>query len=208
MFKTINEDASAELVEKKSKFIANIFYIESVEEAEEKIKEVNKKYFDARHNCYAFSVYTDNGIVSRFSDNGEPSGTAGGPMLNILQGLGLSNCLVIVTRYFGGILLGTGGLVRAYSDATKLAIENTKIINKDLGIEAKFVVSYSDLQKLQYYFNKNDVKILDTKYNENIEVVFEITKEKYENILKQKQEMNLNFSILEEEILRDKYIEI
>ena len=208
MFKTINEDASAELVEKKSKFIANIFYIESVEEAEEKIKEVNKKYFDARHNCYAFSVYTDKGIVSRFSDNGEPSGTAGGPMLNILQGLGLSNCLVIVTRYFGGILLGTGGLVRAYSDATKLAIENTKIINKDLGIEAKFVVSYSDLQKLQYYFSKNDVKILDTKYNENIEVVFEITKEKYENILKQKQEMNLNFSILEEEILRDKYIEI
>lgn len=208
MFKTINEDASAELVEKKSKFIANIFYVESVEEAEEKIKEVNKKYFDARHNCYAFSIYTDNGIVSRFSDNGEPSGTAGGPMLNILQGQGLSNCLVIVTRYFGGILLGTGGLVRAYSDATKLAIENTKIINKDLGIEVSFLVPYSDLQKLQYYFNKNEIKILDTKYNENIEVIFEITKEKYQNILKQKQEMNLNFDILEEMVLRDKYIEI
>ncbi len=208
MFKTINEDASAELVEKKSKFIANIFYVESVEEAEEKIKEVNKKYFDARHNCYAFSIYTDNGIVSRFSDNGEPSGTAGGPMLNILQGQGLSNCLVIVTRYFGGILLGTGGLVRAYSDATKLAIENTKIINKDLGIEASLLVSYSDLQKLQYYFNKNEIKILDTKYNENIEVIFETTKEKYQNILKQKQEMNLNFDILEEKVLKDKYIEI
>lgn len=208
MFKTINEDASAELVEKKSKFIANIFYVESVEEAEEKIKEVNKKYFDARHNCYAFSIYTDNGIVSRFSDNGEPSGTAGGPMLNILQGQGLSNCLVIVTRYFGGILLGTGGLVRAYSDATKLAIENTKIINKDLGIEVSFLVPYSDLQKLQYYFNKNEIKILDIKYNENIEVTFEITKEKYQNILKQKQEMNLNFDILEEMVLRDKYIEI
>ena len=208
MFKTINGDASAELVEKKSKFIANIFYVESIEEAEEKIKEVNKKYFDARHNCYAFSIYTDNGIVSRFSDNGEPSGTAGGPMLNILQGQGLSNCLVIVTRYFGGILLGTGGLVRAYSDATKLVIENTKIINKDLGIEASFLVAYSELQKLQYYFNKNDIKILDIKYNENIEVIFEITKEKYQNILKQKQEMNLNFDILEEMVLRDKYIEI
>ena len=208
MFKTIKEDTSAELVEKKSKFIANIFYVESVEEAEEKIKEVNKKYFDARHNCYAFSIYTDNGIVSRFSDNGEPSGTAGGPMLNILQGQGLSNCLVIVTRYFGGILLGTGGLVRAYSDATKLAIENTKIINKDLGIEASLLVSYSDLQKLQYYFNKNDIKILDTKYNENIEVIFETTKEKYQNILNQKQEMNLNFNILEEKVLKDKYIEI
>ena len=208
MFKTIKFDASAELVEKKSKFIGNIFYVESVEEAEEKIKEINKKYFDARHNCYAFSIYTDNGIVSRFSDNGEPSGTAGGPMLNILQGLGLSNCLVMVTRYFGGILLGTGGLVRAYSDATKLAIENTEIIDKALGIEASFVVSYSDLQKLQYYFNKNDIAILDIKYNENIEVIFEITKEKYQNILNLKEEMNLNFIILENKIIKDKYIKI
>lgn len=208
MFKTIKSDTSAELVEKKSKFIANIFYVESVEEAEEKIKEVNKKYFDARHNCYAFSIYTDNGLVTRFSDNGEPSGTAGGPMLNILQGQGLSNCLVIVTRYFGGILLGTGGLVRAYSDATKLALENVEIINKDLGIEAKFVVSYSDLQKLQYYFNKNEIKILDTKYNENIEVIFEITQNKYETILEQDRKMNLNFSILEKQILKEKYIEI
>ena len=208
MFKTIRFDASAELVEKKSKFIGNIFYVESVEEAEEKIKEINKKYFDARHNCYAFSIYTDNGIISRFSDNGEPSGTAGGPMLNILQGLGLSNCLVMVTRYFGGILLGTGGLVRAYSDATKLAIENTEIIDKALGIEASFVVSYSDLQKLQYYFNKNDIAILDIKYNENIEVIFEITKEKYQNILNLKEEMNLNFIILENKIIKDKYIKI
>lgn len=208
MFKTIKSDISAELVEKKSKFIANAYYVESIEEAEERIKEVNKKYFDARHNCYAFSIYTDNGIISRFSDNGEPSGTAGGPMLNILQGLGLSNCLVIVTRYFGGILLGTGGLVRAYSEATKLAIENTEIINKDLGIEAKFVISYSDLQKLQYYFNKNNINILDSKYNENIEVIFEITKEKYEYILKQEKNVSLNFNILNKEILKDKYIEI
>ena len=208
MFKTIKADISAELVEKKSKFIANAYYVESVEEAEEKIKEINKKYFDARHNCYAFSIYTDNGIITRFSDNGEPSGTAGGPMLNIIQSTGISNCLVVVTRYFGGILLGTGGLVRAYSDATKLALENTEIIIKDLGIEVKFIISYSDLQKLQYYFNKNDIKILDTKYNENIEVFFEITKEKYEDILKQEENVNLNFNILNKEILKDKYIEV
>lgn len=208
MFKTIKSDTSAELVEKKSKFIANVFYIESVEEAEEKIKEINKKYFDARHNCYAFSVYTDNGIVTRFSDNGEPSGTAGGPMLNIIQSTGISNCLVIVTRYFGGILLGTGGLVRAYSDTTKLALENTELIYKDLGLETKIVVSYSDLQKLQYYFNKNNIKIIDIKYSENIEMIFEITKNKYENILEQEEKMNLNFSILEIEILRNKYIEV
>lgn len=208
MFKTIKSDSSAELVEKKSKFIANLFYIESVEEAEEKIKEINKKYFDARHNCYAFSVYTDSGIVTRFSDNGEPSGTAGGPMLNIIQSTGISNCLVIVTRYFGGILLGTGGLVRAYSDATKLAFSNTELIIKDLGLEVKMVVSYSELQKLQYYFNKNNIKIIDTQYNENIEVIFEITKNKYEDILEQEEKMNLNFNILGKEILKEKYIEI
>lgn len=208
MFKTIKNDTLAELVEKKSKFIANAFYVESVEEAEEKIKEINKKYFDARHNCYAFSIYTDNGLVNRFSDNGEPSGTAGGPMLNIIQSIGISNCLIIVTRYFGGILLGTGGLVRAYSDATKLALESTEIITKDLGLEVKFIISYSDLQKLQYYFNKNDIKIIDTKYNENIEVVFEITKEKYQIILEQEDKMNLNFNILDKEILGNKYIKI
>ena len=208
MFKSIKSDTSAELVEKKSKFIANVFYIESVEEAEEKIKEINKKYFDARHNCYAFSVYTDNGIVTRFSDNGEPSGTAGGPMLNIIQSTGISNCLVLVTRYFGGILLGTGGPVRAHSDTTKLALENTELIYKDLGLETKIVVSYSDLQKLQYYFNKNNIKIIDIKYSENIEMIFEITKNKYENILEQEEKMNLNFSILEIEILRNKYIEV
>ena len=208
MFKTIKTDTSAELVEKKSKFIANAFYVESVEEAEEKIKEINKKFFDARHNCYAFSIYTDNGIINRFSDNGEPSGTAGGPMLNIIQASGISNCLIIVTRYFGGILLGTGGLVRAYSDTTKLALENTEIITKDLGLEVKFLISYSDLQKLQYYFNKNEINIVDIKYNENIEVIFEITKEKYQIILEQEEKMNLNFNILEKETLRNKYIEI
>ena len=85
MFKTINENVSAEIVEKKSKFIANIFYVETVEEAEEKVKEIKKKYFDARHNCFAYSVFTKDGIVNRFSDDGEPSGTAGGPMLNILN---------------------------------------------------------------------------------------------------------------------------
>lgn len=206
MFKTIRENTSAEIVQKKSKFIGNIFYIESVEEAEQIIKQINKKYFDARHNCYAFSVYTENGIINRFSDDGEPSGTAGGPMLNILNSNGLSNVLVIVTRYFGGILLGTGGLVRAYSDAVVKSLENAVIINKDLGIEAEFEVSYSDLQKLQYYFEKNDIKILNSDFYTNVKVTFEITKEKYKQILENKQ--NLTFAIINASIKTDKYIEI
>lgn len=129
-FRTIKENVTAQLIEKKSKFIANVFYIESKLEAENIIKEVNKKYWDARHNCFAFRVMEDERIVERASDNGEPQGTAGAPMLNIISKNNLCNILVVVTRYFGGILLGTGGLVRAYSDVTNLALENASLINK------------------------------------------------------------------------------
>jgi len=105
MFKTVEEDVSAEIVEKKSKFIANVFYVESANKAEEIIKNTKKKYYDSRHNCFAYRIYSKEGMVQRFSDDGEPSGTAGAPMLNILESKNLSNILVIVTRYFGGILL-------------------------------------------------------------------------------------------------------
>ena len=127
-FITIMEDVQAEVVEKKSKFIANFFYIETVEQAEEIIKNTKKKYFDARHNCIAYRVVNDGQCVEKSSDDGEPSGTAGAPMLNILQKNGLANVLIIVTRYFGGILLGTGGLVRAYSDSLLKVIEKSTLV--------------------------------------------------------------------------------
>lgn len=204
MFKSIEKNTTAEIVEKKSKFIANLYYIESVEEAEELIKQTNKKYFDARHNCYAFSVCTENGIVNRFSDDGEPSGTAGGPMLNILTSQNLSNILIIVTRYFGGILLGTGGLVKAYTSASIEALNQATIVQKELGKEVKFVVNYPDLEKLKYYLKQNSIKISDIEYSENVNVIVEITEEKLEKILEQRE--NLNFNILEYEILREKFI--
>ena len=124
-FITIKQNVQAEIIEKKSKFIANFFYVENVEEAEKMIKETKKKYFDARHNCIAYRVVEDGQIIEKSSDDGEPSGTAGSPMLNILQKNNLANVLIVVTRYFGGILLGTGGLVRAYSDSLLKAIENS-----------------------------------------------------------------------------------
>ena len=204
MFKTIKEDTTAEIVEKKSKFIANVFYIESQEEAEEKIKMVGKKYFDARHNCYAYSIFTKNGIVNKFSDDGEPSGTAGAPMLNILTGKGITNVLVVVTRYFGGILLGTGGLVRAYTGATQEALENASIIEKDLGIEAEIEVSYTDLEKCKYYLNQKDIIITDSEYSENIKLKIETTEEKLNEIEENKH--NINFSIINKVVLREKYI--
>ena len=193
MFKTINKNISAEIVEKKSKFIANIFYVETVEEAEENVKEIKKKHYDARHNCYAFSIFSKEGIVNRFSDDGEPSGTAGGPMLNILNGKDLTNLVVVVTRYFGGILLGTGGLIRAYTGATQGALGKLEEGHKDLGLEAKLITTYPELEKLKYYLKQNSI---------------DITEEKNNNILKAKEKYELNFGLLSTEVLKEKYIVI
>lgn len=208
MFKTINKNISAEIVEKKSKFIANVFYIETVEEAEGKVKEIKKKYFDARHNCYAFSVFTKEGIINRFSDDGEPSGTAGSPMLNILNSKGLTNIVVIVTRYFGGILLGTGGLVRAYTGAMQEALSQIEEVCKDLGLEAKLQTTYPDLEKLKYYLKQNEIDITNIEYNENVEVYVDITQDKYNKLLNAKENYDLNFNLLNTEIVKEKYIEI
>lgn len=206
MFKTINENVSSEIVEKKSKFIGNIFYVESVEEAEEKIKEVKKKYFDAKHNCFAFRIFTKDGIIERFSDDGEPSGTAGGPMLNLLSSQNLNNILVVVTRYFGGILLGTGGLVRAYSGTVQKGIEEAEIIEKDLGLEILIETNYSEIEKLKYYLKQNNINVIDTRFLENVEVICEMTKEKFEKLEKNINE--LSFKIVSLKKQNEKYIRL
>ena len=152
MFLTIQEEKlEEEIVEKKSKFIATLFYIENEEQANELIKNIKKQYHDARHNCFAYRVMTENGIVERFSDDGEPSGTAGAPMLNILEKNNMCNVLVVVTRYFGGILLGTGGLVRAYSDVTIKAINRATIAKETIGLEVEFEIEYAQLEGFKYY---------------------------------------------------------
>lgn len=206
MFKTISQsEVTAEIVEKKSKFIANIYYVETVIEAEEKIKEVKKKYYDARHNCFAYSIFSKDGIINRFSDDGEPSGTAGSPMLNIINSKNLSNILVVVTRYFGGILLGTGGLVRAYTGALQEALNSCTEVEKDLGLEVEFEVIYADFEKIKYYLNQNNIKMLNIEYKENISIVVEICRKKLEKIEFDKNE--LNFKILDTKIIKEKYIE-
>jgi len=167
-------------VEKKSKFIANVFYVESREEAENIIKQINKKYYDARHNCYAYRIITSDGIIEKASDDGEPSGTAGAPMLTILSKNELSNVLIIVTRYFGGILLGTGGLVKAYSEACSLCLENAQIVEKYIANVYKVEINYSDIDKFKYFAKNNKIVILNEEYLEN--VIFEIGIRK-ENIL-------------------------
>ncbi len=205
MFKTLEtKEIQAEVVEKKSKFIANIFYVESIEEAEERIKETKKKYFDARHNCFAYRVATKEGIVERFSDDGEPSGTAGGPMLTTLNGQNLANIVVIVTRYFGGILLGVGGLIRAYTLALQEALNKVPLKNMDLGVSAKIEISYADLEKLKYYCKQKDIRIIEIQYLENVEVITEMLEEKYDELELKRNE--LNFVIKEINLIGKKYI--
>ena len=158
-FKTIKNNETAEIEEKRSKFIANIFYVENIEEVEKYIKQTKKKYYDARHNCYAYMIREENNVLKKFSDDGEPSGTAGSPILNVIEKNNLCNVLIIVTRYFGGILLGAGGLVRAYTEAATKSVENAEIVEQELGYELEITIKYQDLEKLKYYCNKNNIRI-------------------------------------------------
>lgn len=128
--KTIKENVNAQISEKKSRFIADLIYVSSEEEAQANLEQIRKKYYDARHHCFAYRILEKDTILERASDDGEPSGTAGAPMLNLLSKNDLMNVLLVVTRYFGGILLGTGGLVRAYTGASQQAIKKASIVTQ------------------------------------------------------------------------------
>lgn len=203
-FKTIKENKKAQIIEKKSKFIANVIGVESQKEAEDMIFKIKKEYYDAKHNCFAYIVYEENKeIIKRFSDDGEPSGTAGAPILEILEKQNLYNVLVIVTRYFGGILLGTGGLVRAYSEATLKALDNTEYVRKTIGFEVSIEVDYKKLKDLKYLLERENIKIIDTIYLENVEITVEIPENKLTLILE-----NAKKNIIKQQIKTKKYIEI
>ena len=140
------------------------------------------------------------------SDDGEPSGTAGAPMLNILANEGLSNVLVIVTRYFGGILLGTGGLVRAYSEAVKEALNIASYVEKTRGNIVEIEIEYNDLDKIKYYLKQKNIKIIGNDYKENVILTVEMQKEKLEEFTNSSK--NMNFKIINYNILEEKNIEI
>ena len=190
-FITIENNVVSEFVEKKSKFIGNLFYIESSKQAEEIIKETKKKYFDAKHNCIAYRVIENGQLIERFSDNGEPQGTAGAPMLNILQKNNLVNVLIIVTRYFGGILLGTGGLVKAYQKSLMLALEDCKKITKVLGESLEVKLAYSDLESFKYYCKNNKINIVDIDYKEDIVCKIELEEDKKAKLLEDYEIKNI-----------------
>lgn len=204
MFYTIKDECSAEITEKKSKFMCNVFHVESVQEAEDKLNIIRKKYHDARHNCYVYKVVEEDAFKA--SDDGEPSGTAGVPMLNIVNGRNLSNILVVVTRYFGGILLGTGGLVRAYSLATTTALDDSNIIKQEMGLEASFNVEYKELEEVRYHLKNRNIVISGQEYLENVKVFVE---GREEDILKlQNEKLSERVELKDFVVLKKKYIEI
>lgn len=168
-YKTIYEGSEAEIVEKKSRFIATIRLVETEEEALAFIEEMRKKYWNATHNCFAYTIGERQEIV-RAGDDGEPGGTAGRPMLDVLLGEGLHNTAVVVTRYFGGTLLGTGGLVRAYSSAVQAGLSSSTIIEKQYGTMLEIRTDYNGIGKIQYFLGQRKIPIMDSQYTDQVAI--------------------------------------
>lgn len=181
--KVIKEQTVGEIVEKKSRFIATIRPVESKEEAEAFVAQMKKQYWDARHNCSAYIIGPANETMHS-SDDGEPSGTAGRPMLSVLTGWDVHNVAVVVTRYFGGVLLGTGGLVRAYQGAVTAALENAEIADQIPLMELDAIVEYGDISKIEYYVNQHDeVRLEGSEYTDKVKMMMLVVPDKIEQVM-------------------------
>lgn len=197
-YRTILEGGVGEITEKKSRFIATVRLVETEEEALAFIEEMRKKYWDARHNCYAYSI-GQNREYTRCSDDGEPSGTAGRPMLDVLLGEDVYNIAVVVTRYFGGVLLGTGGLVRAYSKAVQEGLAASRIIEKIHGISLAVTTDYTGIGKLQYIAGERKLPILDSEYTDNVVMKLLVPDEQTEAVKKAITEATSGQAVMEKE---------
>ncbi len=172
---TVMGEGQAEIVEKRSRFIANVRPIVSENDAIDYIEKIKKKYWDARHNCYAYQLGEKNGI-QRYSDDGEPGGTAGMPILDVLRGRDIKDTIVVVTRYFGGTLLGTGGLVRAYSSAARAGIEAAGLTQRVLHSLIDITVDYTLSGKVQYEIMSKGCIVKDTVYTDKVKFTIQAEK--------------------------------
>lgn len=170
-YKVLYREGSGELVEKKSRFIADLRPVKTEEEALAFIEEIRKKYWDARHHCFAY-IIGDRGQTARCSDDGEPSQTAGKPMMDVLAGGELHDVCAVVTRYFGGTLLGTGGLVRAYSGAVKEGLKRCVAVEKKLAVKLEVTADYNSVGKIQYIAAQEGIDTLDSRYTDKAELTF------------------------------------
>lgn len=164
-YRFVYEGGMGEIVEKKSRFIAVMQPVDTEEEALTYIEKLKKKYWDARHHCFAYVIGER---LQRFSDDGEPQGTAGKPILDVLLGEALTNALIVVIRYFGGTLLGTGGLVRAYGQSARMALENSVILEKQKGIMLEITSDYNGIGKIQYLLGKEGFDIWQSDYAQQV----------------------------------------
>lgn len=196
-FLLLVKGAETELVEKKSRFIATIRPVTSEGEAAAFIEEMKKKYYDARHNCSAF-VIGSRAELTRSSDDGEPSGTAGRPMLEVLLGSGIRNIAVVVTRYFGGTLLGTGGLVRAYSGAVKEALALCETARQHFGVKLRIRTDYNGVGKIQYLLATKNIGVMDSVYGADVEMTVIAPIEEYDRLCKEITEATSARAQLEE----------
>ena len=166
-YKVVYKGGQGEIEEKKSRFTAYVKPVNTKEEADNFIEEIKKKNWDAKHNCVAIAI-GDNNEYTRCSDDGEPAGTAGKPMLEVILGMDIHNVVVVVTRYFGGILLGTGGLVRAYQAAVKEGLANSVIIEKKPGFSYRIKTDYNGIGKIKYIMDSMNIYCVDTEYAEDV----------------------------------------
>ena len=174
---TVLGESSAEYVEKRSRFIANLRHCETEEEASAFLSEMRTKYWDARHNVFAYCV--GDGSLCRFSDDGEPHGTAGKPVLDVIVGSEIKNIAIVVTRYFGGVLLGTGGLVRAYSKSAKDAVLNARVVEMIPCTVYSTVCDYSDHQKLVALVESSGGKIENTEFTDKVTLYYSFRDEDF-----------------------------
>lgn len=165
-YKTVKQAARAEMIEKKSRFIATVRPVTAEEEALALINEMKKEFSDATHNVYAYILRENN--IARYSDDGEPSGTAGMPVMEVLKQENLTDIAVVVTRYFGGTLLGAGGLVRAYSKTAKLGVDAAHIATMTYGADMEITVSYDLYGKLQYLLEQEGLSMGETSFGEEV----------------------------------------
>ena len=183
---TLEKEGSATIVEKKSEFIGYAKPIKSEEEAVEYIKEIRKKHADARHNVYGYVI----GNTTRYSDDGEPQGTAGMPVLDVIRKTGFTDAVIVVTRYFGGILLGTGGLVRAYSAAAKAAAEAAHIVTYEQYDEVSFICTYSDYPKIEKELTFYPVIIDGVDFTDTVTVRLAIKEDRTDELAEYLKEMS------------------
>lgn len=196
-YKTVKQYGEGEIEEKKSRFLGKIKPVETEEEAVAFIESIKKQYWDARHNCYAFIIGEHSESV-RCSDDGEPSGTAGKPMLEVLQNNGLKNVVAVVTRYFGGTLLGTGGLVRAYTQATQAALEEAQVATMTLMSVLVIKTDYNAIGKIKYMFAQDDVLVMGEEYGVDVAVTIAIPVSEKENVQKKITEVTNGKALMEE----------